>query len=148
MFILLLYNWQITKWEKFPQMRRFLVTMMLYNSLLFLMIGSLSSIYILFVPPSISCWATNCPDIESLKDFVAPLKLHEKNLGGTHWSLLTFERNANLLAHHKNSNGFDSNHVVLQFSHIWRILIQHLVLVIWNVLILLDKLMVMIAVYM
>lgn len=80
---------------------------------------------ILLVPPSISYWATNCPDIESLKDFVAPLNLHERNLvifpvndnidvtvseGGSHWSLLSFERNANLFVHHDSSNGFNSNH--------------------------------------
>ncbi|OVA18167.1 Peptidase C48 [Macleaya cordata] len=75
---------------------------------------------ILLVPPSISFWITNCPDRESLKDFVEPLKLAEKKVvifavndnedvtqaeGGTHWSLLAYERNAKVFVHHDSMGG-------------------------------------------
>lgn len=80
---------------------------------------------ILLVPPSISFWITNCPDVESIKDFVKPLNLPEKKLvffpvndnidltkaeGGNHWSLLAFERNANLYVHHDSSGGYNTCH--------------------------------------
>ncbi|KAL3616406.1 hypothetical protein CASFOL_039796 [Castilleja foliolosa] len=80
---------------------------------------------ILLVPPSIAFWIKECPDIASLKDFVDPLHLPKKDLiifpindnddveraeGGTHWSLLVFERNANLFVHHDSSDGFNSAH--------------------------------------
>ncbi|PKI52018.1 NEDD8-specific protease 1 [Punica granatum] len=73
---------------------------------------------ILLVPPSIAFWITNCPDAEDLKDFVAPLKLSDKELvifpvnnnddveqaeGGSHWSLLAYMRKANLFVHHDSS---------------------------------------------
>ena len=75
---------------------------------------------IMLVPPSISFWITNCPDGESVKHFVEPLKLPEKKLiifpvndnidltkaeGGNHWSLLAFERDANLYVHHDSLGG-------------------------------------------
>ncbi|KAK1324637.1 NEDD8-specific protease 1 [Acorus calamus] len=70
---------------------------------------------ILLVPPSISFWIANCPDPESLKDVIEPLKLQDKNLvlftvndnsdvnlaqGGTHWSLLAYSKNLNTFVHH------------------------------------------------
>ncbi|GFP95681.1 nedd8-specific protease 1 [Phtheirospermum japonicum] len=89
----------------------------------------LASIYprddILLVPPSVAFWIKECPDIASLKDFVEPLHLPRKELiifpindnadvaraeGGTHWSLLAFERDANLFVHHDSSDGFNSAH--------------------------------------
>ncbi|KAF9598418.1 hypothetical protein IFM89_027851 [Coptis chinensis] len=75
---------------------------------------------ILLVPPGISFWLTNCMDLDSLKDFVEPLKLPDKKLvifsinnnkdvtqaeGGTHWSLLAYERNKNLFVHHDSLAG-------------------------------------------
>lgn len=70
---------------------------------------------ILLVPPSISFWIKECPDPESLKDFLEPLHLSRRKLiifpindnedvtmagGGNHWSLLAFERSANAFVHH------------------------------------------------
>lgn len=81
-----------------------------------------SSQDILLVPPSISFWIMNCPFPDSLKDFVEPLKLPEKRVvifsinnntdvslaqGGTHWSLLAYEKNSKVFVHHDsmgNSN--------------------------------------------
>ncbi|KAL1827024.1 hypothetical protein ACET3Z_005436 [Daucus carota] len=80
---------------------------------------------IMLVPPSISFWITNCPDVESVKHFVEPLKLPEKKLiifpvndnidltkaeGGNHWSLLAFERDANLYVHHDSLGGYNTCH--------------------------------------
>lgn len=80
---------------------------------------------ILLVPPSISFWITNCPDVESVKDVVKPLNLPEKKLvffpvndnidllkaeGGNHWSLLAFERDANLYVHHDSFGGYNTCH--------------------------------------
>uniref|UniRef100_A0A5B7A8W3 Putative NEDD8-specific protease 1 n=1 Tax=Davidia involucrata TaxID=16924 RepID=A0A5B7A8W3_DAVIN len=77
---------------------------------------------ILLVPPSIAFWITNCPDIESLKDFLEPLNFPGKKLvifpvndnsdvtkaeGGNHWSLLAFERNANVFVHHDSYGGMN-----------------------------------------
>lgn len=89
----------------------------------------LSSIYplndILLVPPSISFWITNCPDTDSLKDFLEPLNLSDKNLvifpvndndnvaqaeGGSHWSLLAFYRKGNAFIHHDSSGGHNNMH--------------------------------------
>ncbi|KAH7560972.1 hypothetical protein ACOSP7_016499 [Xanthoceras sorbifolium] len=73
---------------------------------------------VLLVPPSIAFWIMNCPDVESLKDFVEPLKLGQKELvifpvndnidvslaeGGSHWSLLAYERNENVFVHHDSN---------------------------------------------
>ncbi|KAF6134799.1 hypothetical protein GIB67_002200 [Kingdonia uniflora] len=75
---------------------------------------------ILLVPPSISFWIANCPDVESLKDFVVPLKFPDKKViifavnnnndvnmaeGGTHWSLLAYERNSYVFVHHDSMAG-------------------------------------------
>ncbi|KAK9124358.1 hypothetical protein Sjap_013960 [Stephania japonica] len=80
---------------------------------------------ILLVPPSISFWMANCPDPESLKDFVEPLKFPERKVvlfsvnnnmdvtmaeGGTHWSLLVYERSANAFVHHDSIAGFNNRH--------------------------------------
>ncbi|GFZ13183.1 cysteine proteinases superfamily protein [Actinidia rufa] len=89
----------------------------------------LSSCYpsedILLVPPSIAFWITNCLDTDSLKDFLQPLNLSGKKLvifpvndnndvteaeGGSHWSLLAFERDANVFVHHDSYGGLNSRH--------------------------------------
>ncbi|XP_057473066.1 NEDD8-specific protease 1 [Actinidia eriantha] len=89
----------------------------------------LSSCYpsedILLVPPSIAFWISNCLDADSLKDFLQPLNLSGKKLvifpvndnndvteaeGGSHWSLLAFERDANVFVHHDSYGGFNSRH--------------------------------------
>ncbi|KAL6979282.1 Ulp1 peptidase [Sarracenia purpurea var. burkii] len=99
----------------------------------------LSSCYphedILLVPPSIAFWITNCPDIESLEDFLPPLNLSGKKLvifpindnndvteaeGGSHWSLLAFERNANIFVHHDSYGGFNAEHAKRLFKAIAR----------------------------
>lgn len=73
---------------------------------------------ILLVPPSIAFWIKECPDKASLKQFLEPLNLSTRKLiifpindnvnvtlaeGGSHWSLLAFERNANAFVHHDSS---------------------------------------------
>lgn len=80
---------------------------------------------ILLVPPSITFWIKECPDIASLKDFVEPLYFSRKQLiifpindnadvtiaeGGSHWSLLAFERNENIFVHHDSSGGINNMH--------------------------------------
>ncbi|XP_048139224.1 NEDD8-specific protease 1 [Rhodamnia argentea] len=89
----------------------------------------LSSCYpspdILLVPPSIAFWIANCPDVDGLKDFVEPLDLPGKKLvifpvndnenvglaeGGSHWSLLVFEREAGVFVHHDSSGGMNSQY--------------------------------------
>ncbi|KAL6195703.1 hypothetical protein ACLB2K_031321 [Fragaria x ananassa] len=74
---------------------------------------------ILLIPPSITFWMMNCP-AESLKDFLDPLHLPDKKVvifpvndnddvseaeGGSHWSLLAFERSMNTFYHHDSSRG-------------------------------------------
>ncbi|GAB4859247.1 hypothetical protein Ancab_010707 [Ancistrocladus abbreviatus] len=89
----------------------------------------LSSCYcsddLLLVPPSIAFWVGSCPGKESLKDFVEPLNLGAKKVvifpindnedvtqaeGGSHWSLLAFERDTNLFIHHDSYGGTNSRH--------------------------------------
>ncbi|EXC33239.1 NEDD8-specific protease 1 [Morus notabilis] len=89
----------------------------------------LSSCYpsedVLLVPPSISFWIMSCPVIESLKDFVEPLHLPDRKLvlfptndnddvsqaeGGSHWSLLAYERNSNMFVHHDSHRGMNKRH--------------------------------------
>ncbi|XP_065868083.1 NEDD8-specific protease 1 [Euphorbia lathyris] len=91
----------------------------------------LSSTYpsddILLVSPSIAFWLSNCSDMESLKDFVEPLKLPEKKLvifpvnnnddvslaeGGSHWSLLAFQRDANVFIHHDSYSATNKWHAL------------------------------------
>lgn len=77
---------------------------------------------ILLSPPSIAFWIMNCPDTESLKDFLKPLNLCDKKLvifpvndnndvskaeGGNHWSLLAFYREANVFVHHDSNKGMN-----------------------------------------
>ncbi|BFG34322.1 hypothetical protein CerSpe_205960 [Prunus speciosa] len=76
---------------------------------------------ILLVPPSIAFWIMNYPVGQCLTEFLEPLHLPEKKLvifpindnddvskagGGSHWSLLAFERNANKFFHHDSNGGF------------------------------------------
>ncbi|KAG6383259.1 hypothetical protein SASPL_156996 [Salvia splendens] len=79
---------------------------------------------ILMVPPSIAFWIKECPDSASLKDFVEPLHLSTRKLiifpindnedvtraeGGSHWSLLAFERQTNAFVHHDSGQaGFNN----------------------------------------
>ncbi|KAL4592223.1 hypothetical protein LXL04_005211 [Taraxacum kok-saghyz] len=80
---------------------------------------------ILLVPPSITFWIINCPDTDTLPDFLHPLNLPSKTLilfpvnnnddvtlpeGGSHWSLLAFERTNNVFVHHDSFNGLNNNH--------------------------------------
>lgn len=77
---------------------------------------------ILLVPPSIAFWILNCPDATYLKEFIEPLKLPEKKLvifpvndnddmslaeGGSHWSLIVYERNGNVFVHHDSNHGMN-----------------------------------------
>ncbi|KAJ4870577.1 NEDD8-specific protease 1 [Raphanus sativus] len=74
------------------------------------------------IPPSIAFWISNCPDTESLKDFIKPLRLLESDLlifpvndntnvelaeGGLHWSLLVYHREANSFFHHDSLMGLN-----------------------------------------
>lgn len=74
---------------------------------------------ILLVPPSISFWIKESSYPETLKDFIEPLHLSRRKLiifpindneevtiaeGGSHWSLLAFERSANTFVHHDSLN--------------------------------------------
>lgn len=80
---------------------------------------------ILLMPPSIAFWIKECPDTASLKDFIEPLHLSRRKLivfpindnadvslaeGGSHWSLLAYERNANTFVHHDSSGGINCSH--------------------------------------
>ncbi|KAF5819316.1 putative Ulp1 peptidase [Helianthus annuus] len=80
--------------------------------------------HILLVPPSITFWIMNCPDISSLNDFLQPLNLPSKQLiifpvnnnddvtaveGGSHWSLLAFEKATNVFVHHDSYGGMNKN---------------------------------------
>nr|GEY27567.1 NEDD8-specific protease 1 [Tanacetum cinerariifolium] len=82
--------------------------------------------HILLVPPSIAYWTMNCPDTDSLKEFLQPLNLPSKKLiifpvndnddvaaagGGSHWSLLAYEKTTNVFVHHDSlgsSNQYDA----------------------------------------
>ncbi|PWA98878.1 Peptidase C48, SUMO/Sentrin/Ubl1 [Artemisia annua] len=89
----------------------------------------LSSFYpskhILLVPPAITYWIMNCPDTNSLKDFLKPLNLPSKKLiifpvnnnddmsradGGNHWSLLAYEKTDNLFVHHDSLGDMNKSH--------------------------------------
>ncbi|KAF4392398.1 hypothetical protein G4B88_005357 [Cannabis sativa] len=80
--------------------------------------SSLDSSDVLLVPPSISYWIMSCSSMSNLKEFVEPLNLSSKRLilfpvndnedvslaeGGTHWSLLAFERQTNTFVHHDSN---------------------------------------------
>ncbi|VVB16690.1 unnamed protein product [Arabis nemorensis] len=83
------------------------------------------------IPPSIAFWISNCPDTESLKDFMKPLGLHDKDLlifpvndnldvelaeGGLHWSLLVYYREANSFFHHDSLMGMNSRNAKQLFK--------------------------------
>ncbi|KAF8082747.1 hypothetical protein N665_0809s0048 [Sinapis alba] len=74
------------------------------------------------IPPSITFWISNCPDTESLKDFIKPLRLRDSDLlifpvndntnvelaeGGLHWSLLVYYKEANSFYHHDSLMGLN-----------------------------------------
>lgn len=80
---------------------------------------------ILLAPPSIAFWIMNCPDSNSLDDFLRPLDLFNKKLvifpvndnddvskaeGGNHWSLLAFYRESNTFIHHDSNRGMNKHH--------------------------------------
>lgn len=80
---------------------------------------------ILLLPPSIPFWMIHSPDIQSLEDFLRPLNLFSRKLvifpvndnddvteanGGSHWSLLAFERDANVFVHHDSCHGINKKH--------------------------------------
>ncbi|GAV71358.1 Peptidase_C48 domain-containing protein [Cephalotus follicularis] len=86
---------------------------------------------VLLVPPSIAFWIANCSDIGSLKDFLEPLRLPDKKLvifpvndsidvsvveGGSHWSLLAYDRNANVCVHHDSNKGINKWHAMRLFK--------------------------------
>lgn len=88
---------------------------------------------ILLVPPSIAFWIANCPDTESLRDFLEPLKLPDKKLvifpvnnnddvslaeGGSHWSLLAYEKNANAFVHHDSYLGMNRRHALKLYKSV------------------------------
>ncbi|CAK9170176.1 unnamed protein product [Ilex paraguariensis] len=76
---------------------------------------------ILLIPPSIAFWIKMSLKFnQNLKDFVEPLNLSDKKLvifpvndnedvdeaeGGSHWSLLAFERITNVFVHHDSISG-------------------------------------------
>ncbi|KAL8167872.1 hypothetical protein V2J09_009371 [Rumex salicifolius] len=79
----------------------------------------------LLTPPAISFWITNCTDEQTLKAFIEPLSLPSKNLvifavndnedvtcaeGGSHWSLLAFERKHNVFVHHDSLGGINRHY--------------------------------------
>ncbi|XP_047311970.1 NEDD8-specific protease 1 [Impatiens glandulifera] len=89
---------------------------------------------VLLVSPSISFWILNCPDKDSLGDFLAPLKLADKKLvifpvnnnddvtvaeGGSHWSVLIFHRNARVFVHHDSYGGFNNVHARNLHSNVY-----------------------------
>lgn len=85
---------------------------------------------ILLVPPSIAFWIMNYP--LGLYEFLDPLHLPDKKLvifpvndnddvseaeGGSHWSLLAFERNANVFVHHDSNLGMNRR----QAKHLYNV---------------------------
>ncbi|PKA51479.1 NEDD8-specific protease 1 [Apostasia shenzhenica] len=81
--------------------------------------------HLLLVPPSISFWLSNCPDGSLLLEAAAPLRLRDRDLvlftvnnnsdvalaeGGTHWSLLVYERADNVFVHHDSCGGLNLAH--------------------------------------
>ncbi|VFQ83297.1 unnamed protein product [Cuscuta campestris] len=93
---------------------------------------------VLLLSPSITFWIKECRDTTMLKDFIEPLRLSQRKLiifpindnsdvdlaeGGSHWSLLAFERGSNVFVHHDSISGCinknDARHVyeaVLPFT--------------------------------
>lgn len=73
----------------------------------------------------------NCPVVESLKEFLEPLHFPDKKLvifpvndnddvskaeGGSHWSLLAFEKNSNVFIHHDSFKGVNKQHAKRLFD--------------------------------
>ena len=94
---------------------------------------------VLLVPPSISYWIMNCPLIDSLKEFVEPLHLPSKSLvlfpindnedvskaeGGSHWSLLAFERNTNVFIHHDSNEGMNRPHATRLYNMVHKFMLD------------------------
>lgn len=80
----------------------------------------LSSIHpsdsILFVPPTISFLLANSADEDDIEDCVKPLELPNRDLiffpvnnGGIHWSLLVYNREFNVFAHHDSLSGLNNS---------------------------------------
>lgn len=80
---------------------------------------------LLLVPPSISFWLSHCPNTASRIEAATPLGLQDRDLvlftvnnnvdvtlaeGGTHWSLLVYERGDNVFVHHDSCNGMNYQH--------------------------------------
>ncbi|KAH0464713.1 hypothetical protein IEQ34_004816 [Dendrobium chrysotoxum] len=80
---------------------------------------------LLLVPPSISFWLSHCPNTPSRIEAATPLGLHDRDLvlftvnnnddvtlaeGGTHWSLLVYDRGNNIFVHHDSCNGMNHQH--------------------------------------
>ncbi|XP_020579626.1 NEDD8-specific protease 1 [Phalaenopsis equestris] len=80
---------------------------------------------LLLVPPSISFWLSNCPNTPSRTEVATPLGLQGRDLvlftvnnnddltmaeGGSHWSLLVYERGDNVFVHHDSCNGMNNHH--------------------------------------
>ncbi|CAN1127985.1 NEDD8-specific protease 1 [Linum perenne] len=81
-----------------------------------------SSQDVLFVPPVMAFWISNCPDSDTLKEVTQPLNLPDRQLvlfpvndnenvevaeGGFHWSLLAYHRGSNLFVHHDSFGGMN-----------------------------------------
>ncbi|KAM0999668.1 hypothetical protein EV2_006627 [Malus domestica] len=79
---------------------------------------------ILLIPPSIAFWMMNAVG-QGLHEFLVPLNLPDKKLvifpvndnedvseagGGSHWSLLAFERDSNVFVHHDSNGGMNRRH--------------------------------------
>lgn len=79
---------------------------------------------VLLLSPSITFWIKECRDTSMLKDFMEPLRLSQRKLiifpindnsdvdlaeGGSHWSLLAFDRASNGFVHHDSSSGCINN---------------------------------------
>ncbi|XP_050210181.1 uncharacterized protein LOC126660637 isoform X2 [Mercurialis annua] len=92
---------------------------------------------VLLLPPSIAFWISNCPDTESLKDFLKPLKLADKKLvifpvnnnddvslaeGGSHWSLLVYDRISDVFVHHDSFSGINGRHALQLYKAVARYL--------------------------
>ncbi|KAJ8768715.1 hypothetical protein K2173_023619 [Erythroxylum novogranatense] len=88
---------------------------------------------VLLVAPSVAFWIANCPDADTLKDFVEPLELPKKRLvifpvnnnndvtvaeGGSHWSLLVYERSSNAFIHHDSCYGINKRASCQLYGHI------------------------------
>ncbi|KAJ7557525.1 hypothetical protein O6H91_05G130400 [Diphasiastrum complanatum] len=84
-----------------------------------------SSDPVLLVGPSITFWLMHCPDPDGLRAAIAPLKLRDRQLvlfavnnnedveeagGGSHWSLLAYDRRQNVFNHYDSMKGMNWRH--------------------------------------